>query len=320
MALLPTVPLPVGTTSINCRYPENLGQKPFDKWMSFEARSGRHVLRDRVVPERGTGTDRTLASVGLYISPTSLRDNLNIGYDTQALGPFLGAAVELLAQSGSNLFDTRFNTLQDAKDATITLLKDIRTSGAEHSTTMRDSFIEAIKADLVKLGSSLAGDGAVGAVLGQKVNPKTDVLFDTNEYRTHSYEFLLIPRSLNEAKNIDRIINFFQFYSLPSFRRTQSQQAARVGSFMIGFPYEFVITFRDETGRELEHINRVARSVLKSVGIDHAAGGKTAFIKDGIDFYPVATKLTLEFQEVVLLGRDSDEIKRPVPALEDPRA
>jgi hypothetical protein len=319
MALLPTTPFQSGTKSLNSRYPENLGQKPFDKWMCFEARAGRHVLRDRIVPERSTGTDRTLAAVGLYISPSALKDNLSITYDTQALGPFLGSAVELLAQGGSNLFDTRFNTLQDAKDATITLLKAAKQSAGE-GTSLKDSFIEAIKTDLVKLGSSLVGEGAAGAILGQKVNPKTDVLFDTQEYRCHSYDFLLAPRSINEAKNIDRIINFFQFYSLPSFRRTAGQQAARVGSFMIGFPYEFVITFKDDAGRELEHINRVARSVLKSVAIDHAAGGKTAFIKEGDQFYPVATRLTLEFQEVILLGRDSDEIKRPVPQLEDPRA
>lgn len=319
MALLPTVPTATGTLSLSSRYPENLGQKPFDKWMCFEARAGRHVLRDQVVPERGTGTDRTLASVGLYISPTALKDSIAVGYDTQALGPFLGSAVELLAQTGNNLFDTRFNTLQDAKDATVTLLKAAK-AAAGGGTSLKDSVIEAIKADLLRLGSSVVGDGAVGSVLGQRVNPKTDVLFDTNEYRTHSYEFVLIPRSLNEAQNIDRIINFFQFYSLPSFRRTQGQQTARVGSFMIGFPYEFVITFKDESGRELEHVNRVARSVLTNVSIDHAAGGKTAFIKNGSDFYPVATNLSLTFQEVVLLGRDSDEIKRPVPALEDPRA
>jgi hypothetical protein len=319
MAIFPVTPVGPGTRSLISRYPDNLGQKPFDKWMCFEARAGRHVLRDQVVPERSTGTDRTLAAVGLYISPTALSDTIAIGYDTQALGPFLGTAIELLAQTGSNLFDTRFNTLQDAKDATITLLSAAK-SAAGRGTELKDSFIEAIKADLLKLGSSLVGDGAIGAVTGQKVNPKTDVLFDTNEYRQHQYDFLMVPRNLNEAKNIDAIVNFFQFYSLPSFRRTQGQQTARVGSFMIGFPYEFVITFKDEVGRELDHVNRVARSVLKGVTVNHAPTGKTAFIKDGQDFYPVATSLSLSFQEVVLLGRDSVEIKRPVPALEDPRA
>jgi len=304
------------TASLNTRYPSNLGQKPFDKWICFEARAGRHVLRDTIVPETSSGTDRTLGSVGLYMSPEALKDTIGIAYDEQALGPFVGTAVERLAQTGQNLFDTRFNTLQDATSATQTMLKDLTNAASGAAGGIGASFVEAIKADLMKLGSSVLGEGAVGAVTGQRVNPKTDVLFDSQEYRKHSYNFLLVPRNLTEAKNIDTIVSFFQFYSLPIFRRGRNGQG---GSFMIGFPYEFVITFRDGDGREMEHVNKVARSVLSSVSVDHAAGGKTAFIKDGNDLYPVATRVQLEFQEVILLDRDSAEIKRPVPVWEDPR-
>jgi hypothetical protein len=304
------------TSSLVTRYPSNLGQKPFDKWVCFEARAGRHVLRDKVVPEKSTGTDRTLGSVGLYMDPAALKDSITLSYDTQALGPFIGTAVELLAQSGQNLFDTRFNTMQDAANATATLFNNITGAASATALTIGSSFVEAIKTDLLKLASSVTSGEAVSAVTGQKVNPKTDVLFDTNEYRKHSYTFLMIPRNLSEAKAIDSIVSFFQFYSLPIFRRNQSGQG---GSFIIGFPYEFVITFRDEQGRELNHVNKVARSVLTTVGVDHAAGGKTAFIKNGDEFYPVATRLQLDFQEVVLLDRDSDQIKRPGSAWTDPR-
>lgn len=310
----------VSSKTLNTRYPADLGQKPFDKWICFEARSGRHVLRDSVVGERGTNLDRTLGSVGLYVNPEALTSSIQVAYDTQALGPYVGAAIELMAQTGSNLFDTKFGSLQEAGGATKELFKNASAAAGVAADSLAENFVEIIKADLTRLASNFVGEAAVGVLTGQKVNPKTDVFFDSHQYRTHSYSFMLIPRSLQEARSIDEICSFFQFYSLPMFRRGAVGATNGAGSFMIGFPYEFVISYRDEAGREMQHINKVARSVLSSVSIDHAAGGKTAFIKQGNEFYPVATKLDLTFQEVVLLDRDSAEIKRPtVPQWEDPK-
>jgi hypothetical protein len=83
---------------------------------------------------------------------------------------------------------------------------------------------------------------------------------------------------------------------------------------MVGVPYEFTIdmfSIQKGLAAPMDHINKPGRSVLKTVSIDHAAAGKTAFVKSNGEYYPVSTTLTLAFQEVVLLARDSDAIKRP---------
>jgi hypothetical protein len=73
---------------------------------------------------------------------------------------------------------------------------------------------------------------------------------------------------------------------------------------MIGYPYEFVITMFNET-----HINKIERSVLTGLTVDHAGGDRIAF---ATGYYPAATTLSLSFKEVRLLGRDSDVIFRGV--------
>lgn len=308
------------------RYPANLCQAPFDKWILFEARSGRHIVRNQVVAEQGGSVERTLASVGLYMSETALKSAINVNYDQTDLGAFAGAAVELLAQTGQNLFDVRYSSAAEAKNSVSQLLKNItsRGRGAVNSASAEDlseAFAEVIKADVTRGVDGLFGNGVSAALFGQKANPRTDMLFDSTNFRQHEFSFLLVPRSRQEAEHIDGIIRFFQFYSLPSYRNGDLQQNVNIGAFMIGFPYEFEISFRDENGRVMERVNKVGRSVLTSVGIDHAAGGKTAFVRDNGELFPVATALQLCFTEVRLLDRASAEIDRPsVPELSDPRA
>lgn len=314
---MPTIPfLPIGPGAVTSRYPENLGQRPVDKWMLFEARTGRHVVRN-VIPEAGGTSDRTIASVGLYLPESALKDTLSVTYEQNDLGPFVGGLVEYLAQGGQNLFNIKPGQLSADRNGINGLLeavKGMRDSASTADITpgkLADAFGELLKADAFRGIDNLTG-GAGRAVLGQAPNPRTDLFFSTQQYRIHEYQFLLVPRTLAEAKAIDQIVHFFQFYMLPSYRAGELETSLKVGSFMMGFPYEFVISFRDEIGRKLSHVNSPARSVLTSVSIDHAGAGKTAFIKHGQEFYPVATKLGLSFQEVVLLGRDSrNELDRP---------
>ena len=312
------------------RYPQDVGKEPFEKFIVFEARSGRHVVRDKIVTE-SSGGDRLLSSVALYLSESALRNSLAITYDRNDLGPFVGAIVELLAQKGQNLFNVSPGQLDTSFNGISGILKSIvgavaagseeavkSAVGALNNPNITTAFTEAVKADIFNGIASLAGSNGdvAGIIAGQKPNPRTDVLFNTTDYRTHQIDFMMIPRNVAEAQMIDKIINFFQFYSLPSYRSNQQTTGSvGVGAFMIGFPYEFEI--RMLTGHtngsttELSHINKIGRSVLTSIAVDHAASGRTAFIKDNGEYYPVATRMQLTFQEVRLLGRDSTEIQRP---------
>lgn len=303
------------------RYPQDIGKPPFDKYVLFSVKSGRHVVRDRIVEVNGP--DRTIATCALYLSETVLRDDLTVHYDTQALGVLPGLAVELLAQWATNAGNITFDQMKEMNlDKLVTKFKDAKGDVTEFlgkisGTDVGNAVVEYLKADAYNLVNNLANARVVDAALGQRPNPRTDTIFDTQNFREHRYEFTMVPRSEQEAQAIDKIVNMFQFYMLPTYRRGNLEKQAKIGAFMIGFPYEWEVELRtapanNKPGGRMEHVNQPGRCVLKQVSIDHAAGGKTAFVKsDNGDLYPVATKISLHFQEVRLLARDSVEIQRP---------
>jgi hypothetical protein len=320
------------------RYPNNIGQPPFDKWIRFNAMTGRHVVRTKVLTEQNQA-DRPLASVGLYLSASALKSTLQISYEKDDLGPIFGAAVELLAQSPQNAaFGAGGGSGLQGITAGLSTVFDkaveLGTDGQTWADLMKvlgREFIEGEASRVAKyLDSSADPKFAASALFGAKVNPRTETLFKAQQYREHNMDFTMIPRSVDEARAIDRIISFFQFYSLPRYSAATANNG--LGSYMIGFPYEFTIDMLaaqpNGTNVSLNHLNRIGRSVLTGVSIDHAAGGKTAFVKDDGEYYPVASTIHLSFQEVRLLARGDNEIKRNSdtdvgPALDefpDPRA
>jgi hypothetical protein len=144
------------------------------------------------------------------------------------------------------------------------------------------------------------GDQLLGAALGKTVNPRTDIFFKNVDYRTHRFDFKLIPRTLQEAQSIDNILNIFHYYSLPSY-------GGGSGNFFIGYPYEFVITLFTQL-QGTHHLNTIGRSVLTSLEVNHAAGNQVAFVDDQNvqQYYPAVTSMELSFKETRLLGRDVD--------------
>ncbi len=303
-------------------YPEGLGRPPFDKWIFFEARSGRHVVRDQVINELN-GVDRTLSSVGLYLSETALKNTLATVYETPDLGPFAGALAEAMAQTGRNFMDVIMSASGDwvgnlkqaltaigsgaaaiASGAGAAGLDVIKTA----SGLSPQAFTQMLEAQVL-IGVNGLSAGAGTAVLGKRPNPRTDMLFATQSYRQYEMTFLMVPRNIREAQMIDNIVRFFQFYMLPKYDTSTAN--GKVGSFLLGFPYEFEISIRDGVGDELTHVNMFERTILENVMVDHAAGGKTAFVKDDKGtFWPVATQITLAFKEVRLLDRNSPAILR----------
>ena len=158
-----------------------------------------------------------------------------------------------------------------------------------------DDFIAALEKVAGAVIPNVVEIGEIG--LGGVANPRTDTAFDAMQYRTHEFTFNLIPRDKQEADNIDAILNILHYYSLPSYGYNTS-----LWNFMIGYPYEFVITMFNQT-----HINKIERSVLTGLSVDHTGGDRIAF---ATDYYPAATTMTLSFKEVRLLGRDSEVIFR----------
>ena len=281
-------PLIQVTAGSFAKYPAELGIAPWEKWILFEAKSGRHIARNGFVQESSTVVDRTLASVALYLPTDALKSSMTVAYKTADYGAAAGLAIESATQNQGSLRAPTSGF--GGGSLTESLIKGF--AGAVEGA-VQQKLAKGVT-DLAQQAADIPPE-AFEAAKGGAVNPRTDTMFGNVEYRTHDFTFKLIPRSKEEADAIDTILNVLHFYSLPDY-------GTGTGNFFIGYPYEFVITMFKEI-----HINKIERSVLTSLSVDHAGGDRVAFAGD---YYPAATALTLSFKEVRLLGRDSEVIFR----------
>ena len=304
------------------KFPSDLTQK-YNKWCRFDAMLARHVGRHQLVTPENSGGDPVVACVALYLPASALKSSLDVVYEETV---FTGALWEMQGQTATHAMAADINTT-DALDATtgdmlINMWKPMY--AAAMSGGLTKTAIEWGKK--VALGGfGVVDDKMLSALAGQQANPRTDVIFKNQQYRNWTFDYVMVPRNQTEADDIDKIVQFFQFYMLPSYLNTAATKAAKVGAFMMGFPYEFIISVYgneldmnmqlagknaglNPAAGQLQHIEKIERVVLESISVDHAAGGKTAFVNSNGGLYPVATSMSLKFQEVVLLGRDSTNI------------
>lgn len=338
------------------KYPANVGQPPFDKWIRFDAKAMRHILRRDMLPEVGA-VDITLASAVLYLPETTMQSALKSTWTQQDLGVLTGALVQAMA-TGRTMGDVTTvamgnfigASLNDNFEKINRAWSDTEArpdaSGYVKPKTMGDRVLEAAPkiAEALEISGGVAmaalakllipGFAMTGleAATGSKLNPRTEQLFDSQEYREYDFKFTLVPRTLEEGVAIDNIIQFFQFYMLPKYGK---------GDTVMGYPYEFEVGIyssgniqadgkgtlsvdgwigeaapRDEKGRikkaaQLKRVTNIGRCIVLNCDVDHAGAGKTSFIRaDDGEIFPTITTLSVKLREVALLDRTSPLINR----------
>jgi hypothetical protein len=141
------------------------------------------------------------------------------------------------------------------------------------------------------LGSIGAQKNLASATAGININPRYEVAFNSMNLRTHSFDFNLVPANSEEAKTLYDMITRLKISAHPK----STDQTVRVGFF---YPDEFVITFHDQFGERIGEIPTIPDCIIKDLGITHTTG------RLHVDGAPVATRLTIQFQELQALDRD----------------
>ena len=124
---------------------------------------------------------------------------------------------------------------------------------------------------------------------GKVTNNRTEMKFEGIDRRTFSYTFRLLPKSAEEAKDVEEIVTLFRFHSMPEFEGSVGS-----GRTMI-VPSTFNITYHPNI-----HLHRVGECALESVDVKFG-GERPQFFKD---HQPVETELTLTFKELDLVTKE----------------
>ena len=148
--------------------------------------------------------------------------------------------------------------------------------------------------------AELAGAEGVEALtkkaFGNADNPYMEVLFDSMNLRTFTYQFNFAPKSQEEAYEVQRIIQLFRFHMAPELRPGVNRY--------LGLPSQFDIhyMFLSKSGQTSENnfYNRIATCVLQDCKVNYTPNGVKSFEDGG----PTATTMSLTFKEIELLTKD----------------
>ena len=234
-----------------------------------------------VAREKGT-TKRITDSVALYLPP-NVQDNTSARYEDTATG-----VLGLGAKAGLGFIDAFAAKDYDAA------AKIFAESGGVFAA-------EVAKRAGAALAEGAAGtEGALGLfnrVFGRADNPFMEVLFNTMNIRTFTYNFNFAPRNEDETAEVQKIIQLFRYHMSPELQGANSRYLTLPSEFDIHYMYHA----KDGTSYENDYFNRIATCVLENVAVNYTPGDKVRTFQDGA---PTQITMTLSFRETELLTKE----------------
>ena len=250
--------------------------------LNVSLKSGIAKQRERTgIAAKAKTTTRVSDSVAIYL-PANVQDNTSATYNDMQTG-MLGYA------AAAGLDFTKFMGSKDYEGAAKAL-----TGGLTGFAT------EAAKRAAAGLAEALTGtEGATqlaNRVFGQADNPYMEVLFETMNVRSFTYNFTFAPRNEEERDDVQAIIQLFRFHMAPELQGAQSRFLTLPSEFDIHYMYQA----KDGTNSENDYYNKIATCVLENVAVDYTPGQVRSFA----DGSPTQITMALTFKETETLTKD----------------
>ena len=154
---------------------------------------------------------------------------------------------------------------------------------------------QAITEGIAKLGGYENASQLMAMSRGEIYNPNVELLYRGTGLRTFSFNYTFVPKSEQEAQNVNRIIMEFKKWSAPE----------DTGNGMFKVPHVWNVTYMTG-GSKNKNMNAFKKAALTGVTVQHNPGlDMHATFPNGM---PIVTALSLSFQEVDIITRgDHDE-------------
>ena len=253
---------------------------------------------------------------GIYSSiylhmPHQLNENYSVKYNRATLGPFGGA-----------LENAVNNTSESGKIATA-LNQGAGTAGSQAVFgAVSGLFNDATSG--ANIDGNLSRDQIVGLTKQRVFNPYEETVFEGTNYRSHNFDFDLVPRNSKEVTEIYQIINTLRDSMLPGMDGTKNQWLTIPRFFkaaLVRFePAQGQVNANDNNGEGLGRpatLSRIlqfpVKMVLVNMDVNLTPMGSHTSLRDMTamkryqDLGPAAYKLTLSFDETALITRNMIE-------------
>ena len=226
-------------------------------------------------------TTRISDSVAIYLPP-NVQDSLGATYndtETGMLGFAAAAGLDFSNAVGAKDYEAAANALVGGAAGVLT--EGAKKAGAALAET---------------LAGAEGAAGMVNRVFGQADNPYVEVLFQAMEVRTFTYNFTFAPRSEEETKDVQEIIQLFRFHMVPELQGG----AARFLTLPSEFDIHYMYIGKDGTNTENEYYNKIATCVCTNVTVDYTPGKVSSFT----DGAPTQITMGITFKETETLTKD----------------
>ena len=264
----------------------------------------------------GTFGGGTASEAGIHGSiylhmPHSLNENYNVRYNKATLGPF-GGTLEAAMQ-----------TAQEGGD----MEKITKALQGGANTGAGQLIFNAIGSAFSTANQTMGTDGSVNrdqllALTKQRVfNPYEETVFEGTNYRSHSFDFDLVPRNGAEVKEIRNIITLLRDSMLPGMDGASNQYLTIPRFFKMSMvryhpPVKGNISGGEETLDQPAGLSYImqfpVKMVLTAMDVNLTPGGSHTSLRDmsasakdqKVDHGPAAYKLNLSFEETAFITRN----------------
>ena len=235
--------------------------------------------------KRSDPNKRTIGTVILPI-PGGIQDGQTVGYGDSKMSPLDMAKANIALSTVSDGFGAGVDAAGDA------------------ATNLSNAIGPNKKAlAAVIAGMAAGGQDLLTRTTGAIANPNMELLFNGPELRTFSFQFLLAPRSQEEAKTLIQILRFFKQGMAPI--RTKSR-------LFLKSPHTFQLSYRNSKGQDHKYLNKFKECALANFGVNYTPNGNYSTYEDGV---MTAYQMTMTYRELNPIYNDdygSDEFPEEI--------
>lgn len=256
----------------------------------------------------GAGGEGKIAQTIYLYLPNKLAEQYSANYTNQRLGAVGSQAIGAVSEGIGEGFEGRVQAAAQAGKAQL---------GFKMGSDAINAVVGATG------GSSNLSANSLSALTQKRVfNPYEETTFEGMNYRTHNFNTKLAPRSAEDVKTIQTIIQTLRLAMLPGKGGPSGQWLTIPDFFKLS-----IVRYVDKSGEEsiikkkpagqaaslAQMMQFPTKLVLKDMGIDYSPDGNYASLMSfngdrTADFGPVSYNLSLTFAETALLTKnDYDE-------------
>ena len=223
-------------------------------------------------------TVRMDTAITLYMPPS-----VQVSYGANYTDTEIGAAAAVGAQA--------FQDVMSGKSLGETVNKSLKTLGPEIGDGMIRKALGAI--DMIP-----GLEGAMEVVEMQRgfiKTPRLELAFKGIPKRSFQYDFKMIPKSAEEAEEIQKIIKGFKLNMLPEMVSGVANRLTMPNTFDIQYMYN---------GGENSYLHKISTCVLETMNVTYGGDRYKTFEANANGAPPVEVSISLAFKEMDLITRE----------------